>query len=77
MKPGMFVDPPATLQRKPTAGPTVTPAECIAMALTAADWKPGGIIDPDGIVVQSAMRLIDQAGWEFTPKIAKRGDDGE
>ena len=76
MKPGMFIDPPPTLLRKPTAAPTVTVPECIAMALTATKWKPGGIVDPDGVVVQSVMKLIDRAGWEFRPKEAKRSDDG-
>lgn len=68
MKPGMFVDPPSTLLRKPTAAPTVTVPECIAMAFTAARWKPGIVVEPDDVAVLSAMALIDEAGWVFGPK---------
>lgn len=68
MKPGMFVDPPATFQRKPTAAPVVRPEECIAMALTVSQWKPGGMIDPDGTVVKLVMGALDREGWEIRPK---------
>jgi hypothetical protein len=72
MKPGMFVDPPATFQRKPTAAPTVTPAECIAVALTASEWKPGNIMDPDGTVVQLVLKALKREGWKIVPM--ERGD---
>jgi len=67
-KPGFFIDPPATLLRKPTAAPTVRPAECIAIALTAAQWKPGHIMDPDGDIVRLVLQSLDREGWKFEPK---------
>lgn len=72
LRQGMFVDPPATLLRKPTADPTVTPQECIAVALTCAQWTPGRIMDPDGEVVKLVMSSLDHEGWEITAKEAKR-----
>ena len=42
LKRGLFIDPPATLLRKPSAAPIVTPEECIAVALTCSQWKPAG-----------------------------------
>lgn len=65
MKPGPFIDPPATLLRKPTAAPTVRPAECIALALTCAQWKPGRIMDPDGEVVQLVLKSLKHEGWKI------------
>lgn len=70
MKPsrqGMFIDPPASLLRKPTAAPTVTPAECVALALTCSQWKPGRIMDPDGDVVQLVLRSLKREGWKIVP----------
>lgn len=72
MKPGMFIDPPSTLLRKPTAAPTVMPAECIALALTASEWKPGHIMDPDGTVVQLVLQSLRHEGWKIVPM--ERGD---
>jgi len=69
---GLFVDPPATLLRKPTAAPTVSPSECIALALTASEWKPGHIMDPDGDVVQLVLRALKREGWKIVPM--ERGD---
>lgn len=69
---GFFVDPPATLLRKPTAAPTLRPRECIAIALTSAQWKPGNIVDPDGEIVDLIMRSLEREGWEHTPIEAKR-----
>lgn len=68
---GFFVDPPATLLRKPSAAPTITPEECIAVALTAAQWKPGNIIDPDREVVQLCLRSLKREGWRIAPIEAK------
>lgn len=67
IKQGMFIDPPSTLLRKPTAAPTVTPAECSAIALTATEWKPGGIMDPDGVVVRHVLKALHQGGWKIEP----------
>ena len=71
---GLFVDPPATLLRKPTAAPTVTPAECIALALTASEWKPGNIMDPEGNVVQLVLKALKREGWKIVPM--ERADYG-
>lgn len=67
LKRGLFVDPPATLLRKPSAAPTVTPAECIALSLTCAQWKPGRIMDPHGDVVQLVLRSLKREGWKIVP----------
>lgn len=67
LRQGLFVDPPATLLRKPTAAPTVLPAECIAVALTASEWKPGHIMDPDGNVVQLVLQALKREGWKIVP----------
>jgi hypothetical protein len=72
IRPGLFVDPPATLLRKPTAAPTVTPAECIAVALTASEWKPGNIMDPEGNVVQLVLKSLKREGWKIVPM--EKGD---
>lgn len=72
IRPGLFVDPPSSLLRKPTAENTVTPAECIALALTASEWKPGHIMDPDGDVVQLVLKSLRHEGWKIVPM--ERGD---
>lgn len=72
---GFFVDPPATLLRKPSAAPTIRPAECIAIALTAAQWKPGRIMDPDGDVVQLVLKSLKREGWDIVPIETKREPD--
>lgn len=69
---GLFVDPPATLLRKPSAAPVITPQECIALALTAAQWKPGRIMDPNGEVVQLVMKSLRYEGYKIVPM--ERGD---
>lgn len=72
MKSGLFIDPPATLLRKPTAAPVVTARECIAVALTCAQWKPGRIVDPDGDVVQLVLKSLRKEGWKIVEM--ERGD---
>lgn len=69
---GFFVDPPATLLRKPTAAPTVSPRECIALALTCSQWKPGRIVDPDGDIVNLVLSSLKREGWKIVPM--ERGD---
>jgi hypothetical protein len=64
----LTIDQAAVDARKPSAGPLVTPEECIAIALTVAEWKPGGMIDPDGIIVKAVMDTIRRAGWKFEPR---------
>lgn len=72
MRRGLFVDPPATLLRKPSAAPTIRPAECIAVALTCSQWKPGRIVDPDGEVVRLVLRALKDEGWSIVPTEVKR-----
>jgi hypothetical protein len=64
----MTMDRAAVDARKPRAGPLVEPKEAIAIALSVAEWKPGGLIDPDGIVVQAVLQTIEKAGWKFEPR---------
>lgn len=71
---GFFVDPPSTLLRKPSAAPTVLPEECIAVALTCSQWKPGNIVDPNGNIVHLIMRSLEREGWSIVPTEAKRND---
>lgn len=75
MRRGLFVEPPATLLRKPTAAPTIRPAECIAVALTCSQWKPGRIVDPDGEVVRLVLRALRDEGWSIVPTEANREKD--
>jgi|GEM_PF-3814036 len=75
MKPSrrqMIVDLQATLLRKPSAAPLVTPRECVAIALSAAQWTPGHLHSPESTVVDLVMKAFDHAGWEIRPKEAKR-----
>lgn len=72
---GMFVDPPATFLRKPSAAPTITPAECIAVALTVSECKPGRIMDPNGDVVQLMLKSLRSQGYSIAPTEAKREDN--
>lgn len=72
---GFFADPPATLLRKPTAAPVVTPAECIAVALTCAQWKPGRIMDADGDVVRLVLKSLRREGYKIVPM--ERADYGK
>ena len=53
--------------RKPCAGPAVTPSEAIAIALSSADWSPGRLHDPDGIVVQLVLKALKDCGWKIEP----------
>jgi hypothetical protein len=64
---GLFVDPPAALLRKPTAAPIIMPAECIALALTAAQWSAGRIMDPNGDVVQLVLKSLRHEGYKIVP----------
>lgn len=74
LKRGLFIDPPATLLRKPSASPIVTPEECIAVALTCSQWKPGRIVDPNGDVVNLVLKSLKREGWKIVPM--ERGDHG-
>lgn len=62
------IDSLATLIRKPTAAPLVTPAEAIAIALSIVRWSPGDLQDPDGRVVQLVLKALKDAGWKIEPR---------
>lgn len=64
----LIIDQAAVDARKPSAGPLVEPAEAIAIALSVAEWKPGGLVDPDGIIIQTVLKAIHRAGWKFEPR---------
>ncbi len=68
----LVIDQLATILRKPSAAPLVTPAEAIAIALSTVRYSPGDLLDPDGRVVQLVLRSIREAGWKIVP--AERGD---
>jgi hypothetical protein len=53
--------------RKPCAGPTVTPAEAIAIALSIVRYTPGDLQDPEGRVVTLVLKAIHDAGWKIEP----------
>lgn len=62
------IDQAAVDARKPSAGPIITPAEAIAIALSVARWKPGDLQDPDGDVVSLVVKAVNDAGWKFEPR---------
>lgn len=64
----LLIDQVATILRKPSAAPTVTPSEAIAIALTSARWKPDRFIDPGDRVVALVLRALKDAGWKIEPR---------
>ena len=63
----LIIDDLATILRKPTAAPTLTPGEVIAVMLCGTQWTPGRYHDPDGAVVQSILRGLKEAGYAIVP----------
>lgn len=63
----LFIDDLAKVLRRPSAAPTITPAEVIAIVLTTTQWKPNRILDPDDVVVQSILQSLAEAGWKIEP----------
>ncbi|MGJ5000552.1 hypothetical protein ACQR10_04460 [Bradyrhizobium sp. HKCCYLRH2060] len=63
-----LIDDLATILRKPTAAPTVEPAEIIAMVLTTTQWQPGRIIEADDPVVDQVLATLEEAGWSVAPR---------
>lgn len=64
----LTIDRAAIDARKPRAGPLVTPAEAIAIALSIVRYKPGDLLDPDGRIVQFVLRALREAGWKIEPR---------
>lgn len=69
MKPARHyvIDDLAKVLRKPSAAPTVTPAEVIAIVLSTTHWKPGRILSADDLVVLSILECLEDAGWKIEP----------
>jgi hypothetical protein len=63
----LLIDDLVKVLRKPSAAPTITPAEVIAIVLTTTHWKPNRILDPDDLVVQSILTSLEEAGWKIEP----------
>ena len=61
------IDDLARVLRKPSAAPTITPAEVIAIVLTTTQWTPGRAIHSEDVVVQSILKCMEDAGWKFEP----------
>jgi hypothetical protein len=68
MPDALTIDQAAVDARKPSAGPLVEPAEAIAIALSVAQWKPGGMVDPDGVIIKTVLKAVHDAGWKFEPR---------
>ena len=68
MRDHLTIDQCAVDARKPSAGPIITPAEAIAIALSVVRWKPGDLQDPDGDVVALVVKAVNDAGWKFEPR---------
>jgi hypothetical protein len=63
----LIIDDLAKVLRRPSAAPTITPAEVIAIVLTTTRWKPNRILDPDDVVVKSIIDALAEAGWKIEP----------
>lgn len=64
----LIIDDIASIQRKPTAGPLVQPAEAIAIALSMLPAKSTGqLCTPDCVAVRLILNSIRLAGWSHTP----------
>jgi hypothetical protein len=63
----LIIDDLATILRKPTAAPTISPAELIAVTLSTTQWVPGRFLDPDDVVVQSILQMLKEGGYAIVP----------
>lgn len=61
------IDDLARVLRKPSAAPTITPAEVIAIVLTTTKWKPNRIMSDDDEVVQAILHGLEEAGHKIVP----------
>lgn len=64
----LILDDLALVLRKPSAAPTLTPGEVLAVMLAGLDWAPGRYHDPDGRLIKSVLRGFEDAGYEISPK---------
>ena len=70
MKPArrFVIDDLARVLRKPTASPTITPAEIIAVTLSTTRWMPPRLVDPEDTVVLSILKMLDEGGYKIVAK---------
>jgi hypothetical protein len=70
----LLIDELTCMMRKPSAAPTLTDSEVIAIVLNMTEWIPGDrLLDPDDVVVQEIKRGLRLAGYSITPTVAREG----
>lgn len=62
-----IIDDLAKVLRKPSAAPTITPGELIAITLSTTRWVPGRILGPDDLVVRSIIKMLKDGGYAIVP----------
>lgn len=62
-----IIDDLAKVLRKPSAAPTITPGEVIALALNGTQWIPGRPVQDGDMVIFQTLRLLRQAGYAIVP----------
>ena len=63
----LIIDDLAQVLRKPSAAPTITPGEVIALALNGTQWVPGRPVQDGDMVIFQTLRLLRQAGYAIVP----------
>jgi hypothetical protein len=63
----LIIDDLAKVLRKPSAAPTITPGEVIALALNGTQWIPGRPVQDGDMVIFQTLRLLRQAGYAIVP----------
>ncbi len=63
-----FIDDVARVLRKPSAAPTITPAELIAVTLSTTQWMPPRLVDPEDVVVVSILKMLEEGGYKIVPR---------
>ena len=70
----LVIDRLTCMMRQPSAAPTLTDDEVIAVVLNMTEWIPGDrLLDPDDVVVQEIKRGLRLAGYSITPTAVKEG----
>jgi len=73
----LIIDGLASLMRKPTAAPVMTPGEVIALALNGTQWVPGRPVQDGDQVIFQTLRLLRQAGYAIVPAESKPSPGGK
>lgn len=71
-----IIDDLAKILRKPSAAPTMTEGEVIALALNGTQWIPGRPVQDGDMVIFQIKRLLRQAGYSIVPTEAERKEEG-